>query len=133
MRRSTRSPHPLRTALTFAAVGLYGVGLAGCHASELEPQTPDEVWQVDRGAPEAAYTMAPVPAVYNPAPIAERPRSISLGFIGDAPLSPAAPHGAHWPYVQEDFHYRGYASGGGYGRPHGYARGAATYAYGYRR
>lgn len=102
---------------------------AGCHESELEPQTPDQVWAVDRPGTgvEAAYTMAPTPAVFDPAPVPrERPRSVSLGYIGDTPLAPSAPRGPRWPWVQEPFHYRGYGSGS-YGHGRSYGR-----SYGYR-
>jgi hypothetical protein len=62
--------------------------------------------------------MAPVPAVVDPAPVPrERPQSVSLGYIGDAPLTETPPSPPHWPYVQEPFHYRE-----PYGR-HGYGRG----------
>jgi hypothetical protein len=59
-----------------------------------------------------------VPAVYavNPAPVVYRPRSISLGFIGDEPLTPTY-SGPRWPWVQEGFYMApAYAYGyGGYG------------------
>jgi hypothetical protein len=116
---------------TFRALSLVlaaaAVPLAGCHESELEPQTPDQVWAVERpGAGlEAAYTMSPTPAVFNPAPLPrDRPRSVSLGYIGDSPLTASPPRGPRWPWVQEPFRYRGYG-GGSYGR-------GRSYGYGYR-
>ncbi len=99
--------------------------LSGCHESELEPRTPDQVWDLERpgASAEAAYTMAPVPAVINPAPTPrERPQSRSLGYVGDEPLAPLPSAGPHWPYVPEPFHYREpYPSrGNGYGRGRGH-------------
>ena len=83
------------------------LALAACHESELEPQTPEGAWsEPGRGAAEATYTMAPVPAVIDPAPVRERPKSISLGYVGDEPLTETPPSEPHWPYVQEPFHYR---------------------------
>lgn len=102
MRRST-------FGIELLALLALAVGGAGCHESELEPKTPEGVWDMETPgvAAEASYTMAPVPAVMNPAPLPrERPRSISLGYIGDAPLAGSPPVGPHWPYVQEPFHYR---------------------------
>jgi hypothetical protein len=50
--------------------------------------------------------MVPVPAVLDPAPVVrERPRSVSLGFVGDEPLTETPPSPPRWPYVQEPFHY----------------------------
>ncbi len=80
--------------------------LVGCHESELEPQTPAAAMRAPgEGAAEATYALAPVPAVFDPAPVRERPASISLGYVGDAPLTETPPSGRHWPYVQEPFHY----------------------------
>jgi len=84
------------------------LALAGCHESELEPKAPAGVWtEPGRGAAEATYTMAPVPAVIDPAPVArEPPKSISLGYVGDEPLTETPPSPPHWPYVQEPFYYQ---------------------------
>jgi hypothetical protein len=83
------------------------LALAGCHESELEPKAPEAAWsEPGRGAAEATYAMAPVPAVIDPAPVPERPKSISLGFVGDEPLAETPPAPLHWPYVQEPFHYQ---------------------------
>jgi hypothetical protein len=104
--------------------------LGGCHESELEPKTPDQMWEVERpgAATEAAYTMAPVPAVFDPAPVPrERPQSVSLGYIGDAPLTPAPHVAARWPWVPEPFHYRG--GFGGYGYYGRGSRGGAMSSY----
>jgi len=101
-------------------------GLAGCHESELEPKTPDAVWDMERpgGSTEATYALAPVPAVFNPAPLPrERPASISLGYIGDGPLTPAHGIVRRWPWVQERFHIADHSSYG-YGYSRGYSRGA---------
>jgi hypothetical protein len=82
------------------------LALGGCHESELEPKAPEGIWtEPGQGAAEATYTMAPVPAVIDPAPAPERPKSISLGYIGDAPLTETPPSPLHWPYVQEPFYY----------------------------
>jgi hypothetical protein len=101
--------------------------LPACHESELEPATPDRMWEdpsafhssswepMTTGPLEATYALAPVPAVVNPAPLPpEPPRSISLGFIGDEPLTATPPHPARWPYVPEGFYPPGYP--GLYGR-----------------
>jgi hypothetical protein len=85
--------------------------LTACHESELEPQTPDQMWdehpdQVQGGPLEASYAMAPIPAVMDPAPIRERPRSISLGYVGDAPLTETPPGPPRWPWVEEPFRYQ---------------------------
>ena len=110
--------------LTLVATALF---LIGCHESELEPQTPASALRApgEGGAAEATYALAPVPAVYDPAPVRERPQSISLGFVGDAPLAETPPAPPHWPYVQEPFHYvepypTHYAFRTGF---HGYCRG----------
>jgi hypothetical protein len=86
------------------------VFLVGCHESELEPKAP-EAWALpgEPGALEGSYAMAPVPAVVDPAPVRERPRSISLGFIGDNKLTATPYHGPRWPWVQEPFRYRGWS------------------------
>ncbi len=113
---------PIPTLFVLAAVAF---PLAGCHTSELEPQTPDQVWEVDRpgSGVESLYAMAPVPAVFDPAPVPrERPRSVSLGYIGDWPLAGSEPTGPHWPYVQEPFHFQGRSSIYGYGYGRGYHR-----------
>ena len=96
---------------------------AGCHESELEPKSPDALWESPMTA-EQTYMLAPVPAVVDPAPVRERPKSISLGFIGDQPLTEVPSSGPRWPYVAEPFHYREpYAYGGYYGYRGGYGRG----------
>jgi hypothetical protein len=101
---------PLLPALSLLVV-------AGCHESELEPQTPEGLW-CDRSA-ETTYMMAPVPAVVDPAPVWPQPRSISLGYIGDERLTPTPPSPPHWPYAPAPpfaDHYRaGYGYRSGYG------------------
>lgn len=97
---------------------LVAAALAGCHESELEPKSPEQVWDLETpgASAEAAYTMAPVPAVFDPAPVPrDRPRSVSLGFIGDGPLTPSPHVGPHWPWVQEPFRYQGRGGFGSYG------------------
>jgi hypothetical protein len=93
------------------------LAVVGCHESELEPKAPE--WgEPGRGAVEATYAMAPVPAVIDPAPVRERPRSISLGYIGDAPLTETPPSPPRWPYVEEPFRYQEpYATPYGFGLP----------------
>jgi hypothetical protein len=116
----------MRSTVALVLAALSVLALAGCHESELEPRTPDAIWvEPNEGSLEAAYAMAPVPAVTNPAPQPEsqRRRSISLGYIGDAPLTQAPPSPPHWPYVAEPFRYRDpyprvYGRGYRYGRHH---------------
>src|SRR6476469_3715323 len=118
-----------------ALLGLL-LALTACHESELEPQTPDQVWDEPHSATygplEATYAMAPVPAVVDPAPVPrEPPRSISLGYVGDAPLAESAPSPPHWPYVQEPFHYREPYGGRRYGYGRGHWVRVPRYAQGY--
>jgi hypothetical protein len=113
---------PLATACRLALL-LSAGAIGACHESELEPKTPDGVWEMERpgGSVEATYTLAPVPAVFNPAPLPrERPRSVSLGYIGDAPLTQTQGVTRRWPWVQERFHIADHSS---YGYGYGY-RGA---------
>jgi hypothetical protein len=109
--------------VTLLLVGIAGLTCLalGCHESELEPESPVRgdwsmaEWQ----APVAYMSQSDVPSsvIVNPAPVVYRPRSISLGFIGDAPLTPSAEQGPRWPWVQEPFHMApSYAYGYGYGR-----------------
>jgi hypothetical protein len=94
--------------------------ISGCHESELEPKSPETWAMPGEGAAEATYAMAPVPAVYDPAAIRERPKSISLGYIGDGPLTPTPYHGPRWPWVQEPFRYDRYHHAHVYFRRHRY-------------
>jgi len=103
------------------------LGLAGCHESDLEPASPLRGDWSMRAADIPAQAMSPeVPALYvpDPAPITARPRSVSLGFIGDEPLAPSPVMGPRWPWVQEPFHMRG---GYGYGGAYGYGYGGRRY------
>jgi hypothetical protein len=100
--------------MQFTSVAWAGVVMAavcmGCHSSDLEPESPirhdwaKTQWQ----EPVMAMPQWDVPPVdaSNPAPTqGARPRSISLGFIGDEPLTPPpATVVPRWPYVQEPFH-----------------------------
>jgi len=113
--------------------------LDGCTESQLEQRVPEQVWQ-DRptgptpqeGPLEATYRMSPVPAVVDPAPVPrERPRSISLGYVGDAPLTETPVYPPHWPYVQEPFHYREPYGGRRYGYGRGHWVRVPRYAQGY--
>jgi hypothetical protein len=115
---SNRAP---AMALALATASL---ACAGCHESDLEPQSPLRGdWTMSQWAAPVSSIPMEAPAVYaaNPAPILYRPRSISLGYIGDEPLTPTPYAGARWPWVQEGFHMApAYAYGYGYG--YGYAR-----------
>jgi hypothetical protein len=113
----------MRRPLPRATVGapvVVALALLGCHESDLEPQSPlrGDWSMAEWQAPVATIPME-APAVYadNPAPVVYRPRSISLGFIGDEPLTPTPYSGPRWPWVQEGFHMApAYAYGyGGYG------------------
>jgi hypothetical protein len=112
----------LRPTVCVVLLGLVGSLLGGCHESDLEPQSPLRGdWSMSHWATPAAAMPIEVPslAVVDPAPISYRPRSISLGFIGDAPLTQTPYYGPRWPWVQEPFYYGApaYAYGyGGYGR-----------------
>lgn len=67
-----------------------------------------------------------------------RPRSISLGFIGDGKLTETPNHGDRWSYGTHDNllppHAHGaWVSSHGYGYGYGYGHGGAGYGYGYPR
>ncbi len=97
------------------AVALLGVGLAGCHESDIEPRSPiDDDWALqDTQRPVLAMSQDDIPLadVSNPCPLpAEPPRVINLGTIGDAPLTQVhPPH--RWPWSPEPFHIEGYPYG----------------------
>jgi hypothetical protein len=99
----------MRTALGLAA--LLGAAVS-CHESELEPKAPENgEWVASpvevAPAPEPAEIHTIIPPqkwVENPAPGRRTQRqSISLGFIGDEPLSETESTGPRWPWVQEPF------------------------------
>ncbi len=110
-----RSSFVVMVLLSLAGLSL----MAGCHESDLEPQSPlrgdwtMSGWQ----APVASVPMeAPLVYAENPAPVLYRARSVSLGYIGDAPLTATPYGGPRWPWVQEGFHMApAYAYGYGYG------------------
>jgi hypothetical protein len=123
-----------RLRLSFGLLLTLQVGmlsLAGCHESDIEPETPiSDEWAVrDVGRPVVLMSQADIPPADfgNPAPLpAEPPRSVSLGYISDAPLSQVyVPR--RWPWVQEPFHIDRWPYAGGYGRYgggyYGYSRG----------
>jgi hypothetical protein len=116
----------MRSRLLFSLCGLalaaaIAVCATGCHESDLEPESPLRGdWSITQWQQSAAtMSQADIPhyAVVNPAPLPlERPRSVSLGFIGDAPLTPSPVYAPRWPYAPEPF-YQSYAYGyGRYGR-----------------
>ena len=114
------------------ALGLTVMGafVAGCHESEIEPRAPiADPWEEGRAEwdrPVFAMSQDDIPAavVDDPAPVLVRPRTISLGFVGDEPLAPSPTMPPRWPWVQERFHLQpAYAFGYGiprrfYRRPH---------------
>jgi hypothetical protein len=127
---------PGRLLLCFGLLAAGTAALAGCHESDIEPQSPvSDEWAVrEWSQPVVLMSQADVPPGLprgddgNPAPLpAEPPRSVSLGYISDAPLSQVqVPR--RWPWVQEPFHMDRWSYGGGYGRYggggyYGYSRG----------
>ena len=110
-------------------VGLaLAVLVAGCHESEIEPASPirDDWARASFQDPEEMFWDVPPPVVTNPAPVVYRPASISLGYVGDAPLTETPAQAPHWPWVQERFQADRYRMGygaTGYGYAYGYGRG----------
>jgi hypothetical protein len=110
-----------RVSSVLVAVSMCSALACGCHESDLEPQSPLKGdWTMAKWDAPAAAMPVMVPSLYagDPAPIMVRPRSISLGYIGDGPLTPSPYMGPRWPYVGEGF-YGGY----GYANPYRYRRG----------
>jgi hypothetical protein len=114
----------------FALIVAVASQLAGCGESEIEPRSAASV-QGDEwdpfvpepppraGAAPRAQPLAPRAelAVVEPSPPPpQRPRSISLGYIGDEPLTPSPPTPPRWPWVAEPFHNDHWTSGYGWTR-----------------
>jgi len=105
-----------------APLALALVALTGCGASEIEPRSPasamGDAWNPFRpdlealappemrgpGDPPLLDARAIARFEADPAPIHERPRSISLGYCGDAPLTPSEPTAPRWPWIAEPLH-----------------------------
>lgn len=112
-----------RTIAVAVGLAVMGALVAGCHESEIEPRAPiADPWEDDGSAewerPVFAMSQADIPpaVIADPAPVLVRPRSISLGFVGDEPLTPSPVMPPRWPWVQERFHLQpAYAYG--YGIP----------------
>ncbi len=97
-------PSPARTLALLGAIAL----VAGCHESDIEPRSAiEDDWAIRQWQqPAGQMSQADIPRVWaeNPAPMPRiRARSVSLGFVGDAPLEQESPAEGRWPWAQELF------------------------------
>ena len=151
--------------LLILATGVFAIGVGGCGGADPEAVDPGTVLRANTGtvrctadeggnlhvrAPADARVTVPADGQddataevsYSTAdesaqmPRPQRPRSISLGFIGDAPLTQGPSYGGRYSYGAHDNllpphqHARGFTDPG-YGYRYG-AYGYRSYAYGPR-